>query len=398
MQANCYVTVATRSHLAQVAVLAESLHRAEPDSTLYVYLAERNTDDIPMLPGQCVMRALPEMGLADGEKLAFQYDAMSLCCALKPRAVRDVLRRDGCDWCVYVDSDMQVFASISDIVLPPLNEASVLLTPHVLQADSVTDPLKVLRSGVYNAGLFAVKDDAAGRAFLDWWSERTQDRCIGDPFAGLVHDQRWLDLAVGLFPGVRAVRHPGLNVGHWNLHEKALSRRQDQWWVAADHRLAVFHFSGVEAGRVSRFLGDEDALPGIEAARELAATYLQTRSGYEQRYPSSEPYSFARFASGAMIDWSMREVLRQGQVSSEQPFHEEKRIRAAAEGAGIRLRRANITRLVESASDCQNLLQRLEAHAIVGPVWRLVRRFINPGLSLDRDRQPSAKAAENPSR
>ena len=64
---------------------------------------------------------------------------------------------------------------------------------------------------------------------------------------GYVGDQRWLDLVPGMFDGVRVVRHPGWNVGRWNLDGRPLTSVNGEWRVGGEP-LVFFHFSGLLSG------------------------------------------------------------------------------------------------------------------------------------------------------
>jgi hypothetical protein len=68
----------------------------------------------------------------------------------------------------------------------------------------------------------AVGDGPEARGFLAWWRARLARHCELEVARGLHHDQGWVDLAPGFVQDCHLLRDPGVNVGHWNLDERAL--------------------------------------------------------------------------------------------------------------------------------------------------------------------------------
>jgi hypothetical protein len=92
-----------------------------------------------------------------------------------------------------------------------------LQTPHLTgELDEGYHPteLDILRSGVYNLGFLGLTRSQETMRFLKWWQVRLHDRCLVDLNRGLFVDQRWMDLAPGLFDGVFVLRDPGCNVAY----------------------------------------------------------------------------------------------------------------------------------------------------------------------------------------
>ncbi len=390
-----YYTVATRSYLAGVSVLAGSLATHCPDAHLYVYLVERRSvaADTPKLPDNCSLISVEEIGVPDWTRFSFQYDAMSLCCALKSRAAIDLLERVSCSFVAYLDNDTKVFGNLTRTLIQIFAEqsGSVWLTPHLKQCVGAPNVTSILRGGVFNAGFFAIRNDGGGRKFLAWWSECTETECISDPMRGVMHDQRWLDLSASCFDFVRTITHAGINVGHWDLHEKAFSQRDGKYYVGHGSELLLYHFSGVQLGTVSKyFLGSEEEILGIRIVREILEVYLEEQSRAATEFPAVVQYSFAQFSSGETITAEIREVVRLGLVDFADPFDHPTEIKTAAETHSTEILLANITHTTQAAFRAVDLVARLRRHPIIGGVWRFVAKFINHSLDprrLSEDRE-----------
>jgi hypothetical protein len=97
---------------------------------------------------------------------------------------------------------------------------------------------------------------------------------IYEPSTGRFVDQIWLDLVVAERYGFAPLLDPGLNVGYWNLSERALSREGSAWLVN-QQPLRFFHFSGFDAKRLTgrrRFTPSEAHLAIAEEYQDRLRT------------------------------------------------------------------------------------------------------------------------------
>jgi hypothetical protein len=99
-----------------------------------------------------------------------------------------------------------------------------------------------MAAGVYNLGYIGISRPLEG--MLDWWAERLRRDAIIDVERQLFTDQRWIDLAVGIFqPHIE--RSTAYNVAYWNLDQRTMHRDGETWFVD-DEPLRFFHFSGYD--------------------------------------------------------------------------------------------------------------------------------------------------------
>jgi hypothetical protein len=321
-------TVVTRSHLGDARVLASMLRRWNPGARCLVLVVDAGREDVKGLGRvegmECV--ALEELGLPDERAFCFQYSAFELCNALKPWFMRWVRQRSEGAAIVHLDSDVGVFASLEDFI-GWVRSCDVLLTPHVTvdyPADGCIPKRRILGFvGVYNAGVVGVGPGEEGMRFLDWWAGETLHGALDAPSDGMFADQKSLDFVPSLFPGSVICRHPGVNLGHFNLHARRLERRGAEWWVEGE-RLLLGHFTSVDYERLE-FLPplDRPLIRQQPLVKEWLREYAEERKRNGAGEDRKLGYGLARFTDGTPILPATRRVFRQAWLAgrpSGDPF------------------------------------------------------------------------------
>jgi hypothetical protein len=82
-----------------------------------------------------------------------------------------------------------------------------------------------------------------GQALIKWWRRKLYDECIMDQSRGYFVDQKWMNLSICHFDNYRIDKHLGLNVAHWNLHERTITASDEGYEVNGCVPLVFFHFS-----------------------------------------------------------------------------------------------------------------------------------------------------------
>lgn len=233
-----------------------------------------------------------------------RYSPAELCFALKPFLI-DRLLEEGHEQVHYVDADCHAHAGLG-LLVEDLHAADLLLTPHFatpIPDDGRTPAaLTILRAGAFNAGYLGVCATPKGREFARWLSSMTERQAHNRPDAGMCGDQRWLDLAPALFPGLAICRRPGANVGYWNLHERLLARDQKGRFTVDGEPLLFFHFSGFDFAkpdRLSRHQNRHALMPG-QALQALVGEYLDhLRCAGLMRLPRPD-FGYRRIIGGVL--------------------------------------------------------------------------------------------------
>lgn len=314
MSTRAACTIVAGNYLAQASVLRSSLGRVHPEVGFTTLVVDAGPADLAIKGVGRVLRP-GDLGIPPTvlRTMIAIYDVMELSTALKPFLLRKLLA-EGATSAAYVDPDIEFYDRI-DEAWEGAERAGFALTPHVL-APYPDDGLEVgerevMLAGIFNLGFIAVSPAADG--VLTWWGDRLRTQAISDPWAALFTDQRWIDWVPG-FADPYVSRDPGLNVAHWNLHERPIARSADAW-TAAGQPLRFFHFSGHDPAtpwvltkhatrRPRTLLSDHPDLVRLFA--EYDARLQEARL----EFPADRPYGHLTLSTGLRPDAAVRRFYR----------------------------------------------------------------------------------------
>lgn len=335
-------TIVSPNYLPYARTLAQSYTALHPEQSFFVCIVADLEDATPFrgLGFEPVM--LPEIGLADLRGEAMKYEILELNTNVKPTFLRFLLDAHGLDTLVYLDPDIFVYARLDPVFAALDAGACLALTPHMTSPvwdGKVPGEQEMLFNGTYNLGFAAVTASPASRAVLAWW----EARCLGAGFSegrtGLFVDQKWMNLAPGLFEDVAILRDPGLNMAFWNLHERSLAHGAVLSPYADPVPLRFFHFSGIDvrdpamlSRNTDRFtLADRPDLAEIFAAYKAAVI---ANSGHPAE---SLPYGFDRLSDGTALNRLARRIYaaRQAMFAGGDPFDSKGRFALFAKEKGL---------------------------------------------------------------
>jgi hypothetical protein len=276
------LTVATISHVPQALVTLNSARRKAPDAGYHLFVLDATADSINKLPAILGDFASginffgpydlgPEK---DGFLAAFQYyNPVEMSCLAKYVGLSHILRTSPADTFVYADADILVLSEFSGAV-GEIGDGVILATPHQFGTTSDAKEHEFLLYGWLNAGLFCIRRDSQTQPLLDWLVHRVSRRGFYAPQYGMSADQTWFSSLPFVFPdATRISRHPGLNVGYWNLEQRQLTRSIGEFQINGSPLLA-FHFSGFnpeQPSMLSKYF-DLEVKPG-SLLDELCRTY-----------------------------------------------------------------------------------------------------------------------------
>lgn len=310
-------TIIARNYAAHARVLARSLAATNRNDRFSVLVIDETEDYLDPANEPFELIRLDEIGLPDPERMAAFYNVLELSTAVKPWLLRHLLDRDGVDTVTYLDPDIRVENSLAEVACRA-REHGAVLTPH-LTAPLPRDGRKpneaeIMVAGSFNLGFIALSADGSiAGPLLDWWSERLEDQCLIDPTNGLFVDQRWIDLAPGIWPGINVLRDPAYNIAYWNLPQRRLDIVGDGYQVEGEP-LRFFHFSGYDPRRpeeLSKYQNRITLRANAALSRicdEYGAELLE--QGFEETISWS--YGWNSAADGMALDEITRELYRQG--------------------------------------------------------------------------------------
>lgn len=303
-------TIIAKNYLPAARTLIRSIARTDPGLRWVVLVIEPLDGYIDPEKQPFEILQLSDLRIPDIHALCMRYTLTELATAVKPRLLKLLFERTGCDNLLYLDPDILVLNSLEP-VYARLARSSILLTPHITRpvVDRATpSELTHLRCGLYNLGFLGVANTAAADGMLDWWEKHLFESCYFRPQQGVFVDQKWMDLVPLLFPDVGIVSDPGWNVAFWNLQERHIKLGTQM--SANGEPLRFFHFSGYDAGQpdaISKFQ-DRFEMTKIGAVARLFSLYrtLLLEEGHAEA--SAWPYFYNSFDNGVPVTLFVRDL------------------------------------------------------------------------------------------
>lgn len=301
------------NYLAKARVLATTLKKHHPDWTIHACLCDREPDgfvfDLETEPFDAVTWA-DDLDIPLLSGWLFGHDVVELCTAVKGTMLRMLLQR-GAEKVIYLDPDIGVLGSLQPLV-DMLDQHDVLLTPHQLDPDVkrhaiVDNEICSLQHGIYNLGFAAVANRRDGPRFADWWEQRLLGWCHDSVATGIFVDQKWCDLAPGLFDHLHVLRDPGYNVASWNLSQRRVTITPAGDILVNGQPIRFFHFT--KLGPVGDTMTQKYARGNFEVYELWAWYRRQVRQHEEKRIPKAW-WAFGRYANDEKIRREDRLMFR----------------------------------------------------------------------------------------
>ncbi|MBU6148253.1 MAG: hypothetical protein KGP10_08805 [Actinomycetales bacterium] len=316
-----FFTSVNNAYLSKISVLGESLGRHHPDAHRVLALLDEPPAGITPADVNFDEFFLPhQLGMPELERWLFGLTVVEACTAQKGIVMTDLLNRPGCEGVVFLDPDIEVFSRLVEVE-QGLTENSVLLTPHLTHPETTAlaiedNEIAALTYGVFNIGFLALAPTDMGRAFTDWWRERLLTYCVADVERGLFTDQRWVNLAPGLFDEVAVLRHDGYNVATWNVSQRQLHKRGRDYTVNGVP-LRFVHFSGLDSGSHARMLDRYAGRGSVLSA--LSASYQRQVAAHAARIGPVGPWRYGVLRDGTRVEPEWRTRFRLDPVLRARP-------------------------------------------------------------------------------
>ncbi len=321
-------TIVSPNYLGFARTLAASYLAHHPGHRFFVLIVADAVDPAAFhaaapTPDPFTPVFLPQLGLPDLRSIAMLYDILELNTNVKPTFLKHLLATYPIDKLTYLDPDIFVHAPLVP-VFTALDACDAVLTPHMTTPvfDGHTPSEQdILYNGTYNLGFFAIRRSPGAARILDWWERRCLDLGFSEGRSGLFVDQKWMNLAPGLFENIAILRHPGCNMAFWNLHERYLAQSATGYVVNRTESLCFFHFSGITPSDPTQLSKNTDRFtlatrPDLQPLFDAYRAALQAAAD-----PTRErlPYGFAAFSDGTAVTRLSRRIYAQHRAHFPQP-------------------------------------------------------------------------------
>lgn len=272
-------TVSDAGYLPRLFALIESLEREEPgsyrlhvaclDATAHAALARLANPRVLPLAGDELERADPALAAVRPTRTTSEY-----AWTLKASLVRFLLERDpALDVVAYLDGDLFFFAPARALV-EELGEGAALIHRHNF---SPACARLEAQSGPYNAGMVAFRNDARGRAVVDWWRERCLEWCFNRFEDGRFADQTYLAEWRQRFAGVVETPRLGVGTALWSHGNAAVAPGPGGAPHIGGERIVFFHMHGFGAVRPGVYVPSKDLFyqPTLALVRHCYLPYVK---------------------------------------------------------------------------------------------------------------------------
>jgi hypothetical protein len=300
-------TVVNASGLPRARLMAASVKRSMPGTTVVVCLVERSpVEPLPDIDRIVIAKDISAfIGFRDFDSYLFKFNSLQCATAMKGQLISYLLKAFPAEeQIVYLDPEMYVFQPFNEI-WQMLSNYDIVLSPHHLETSDPWDcsrEIGTLQDGTFSSALVAVRNSAEGRHFADWWVKMTSGDFHEQP-QGLYIDQPYLN-SVPIFYHAGILRHPGYNLAFWNLHEhcRQLYWVEDQYFMTdwtSFHCANFNNYAGLLDSNMNTFIPDNWV---------YAQMWKNYKQDLEPLLPRHSPFSWSYdfFYSGEKISDATR--------------------------------------------------------------------------------------------
>ena len=334
-QAAAACTIISPNYLPFARTLAQSYRAHHPTHQFFVLIVASATDPTPFLSPDYQTILVGDLPLENLRREAMKFDLLELNTNVKPTFMKHLLRPtysletlSSTSTPTYSSTPRStpVFAALDQGASrrphPPHDR------PRLRRPNSPSEqdhPLqRHLQPRLHRscaACTESVSDPQPGG------SARCLDLGFSEGRTGLFVDQKWMNLAPGLFPHVQILRHPGCNMAYWNLHERRVTTYPARTLTGSAEAptvnntvpLCFFHFSGItpdDPASLSKYT-NRFTLADRPDLQPLFAAYKSTLLANSNRKAEAVPYGFDQLSDGTAVTRLARRIYA-GRIAEAQ--------------------------------------------------------------------------------
>ena len=304
-----FFTSICSNYLPKAMTLAGSVKRHCKDARFVLCLVERDAPDVATsYPHFDEVVLAKDAGWDNFDRFMFRHAIVEASTAVKAQFMLNLIERHPAESkFVYLDPDVLVYSDLVELERL-LDDASIVLCPHLLRPGNIDMEISSLAHGCYNLGFLGIRRAKNSHDFLSWWAERLFQFCYDDMSRGIFTDQRWVDLAPCFFD-VSILKHHGYDFATWSLLNSDL-REVDGAYVINGNPLRFIHFSGLDSGTIDKAIGWWLTKDNRATFVKLYGEYKQLLAAHGQATLGKLPWSYANYADGRKIGNDARVAYR----------------------------------------------------------------------------------------
>lgn len=292
MNDKTFLAVATLSHLFQTLVAIESARQHCLFQSIYLFVPDAPTKVVDQLlnSNQSLFKDIHVFGPdhIDDPHARFRntfsyYNVFEAVNLAKYVALQHVIKQNDCGTIiVFSDGDTFYTGSIDETVLKA--KTAITIFPHLNAPATIDREHDIMTHGWINGGLMLVRKSVPETdLMIEWLIDRISKRGFLAPELGMFVDQLWVSALPQLFPNAVTIdRNPALNVAYWNLSERPIDFKGNDYTVL-QQPLVMFHFSGFDPKNPKQLSNHAQiAIPQGSALEKLARVYSERLAHFKK--------------------------------------------------------------------------------------------------------------------
>jgi hypothetical protein len=247
-------TICSNNYLSQAVVLKESFLAHHRGYEFFIGLVDDIAEIENIFPDLEGIVPVSFLDISEFNKMSNRYNITELNTSVKPFYFEYFFAKLKSEWVIYIDPDIFVYNRFEEVEDFLSKGAEVVLTPHLLSPVGEGD-ISYIREGVFNLGFVAFSKSQRVFEFIKWWQKKLIDQGFFSYSKNLFYDQLWMNLSISFLRKIKIVYHPGYNIAGWNLFERKVIVKDQQYFVNDEEtKLVFFHFSGVSFQNSDKFI------------------------------------------------------------------------------------------------------------------------------------------------
>lgn len=235
-----YCTYFDRNYIIKGLTMYYSLKKHNPGVKLWVLCMDKYTQDLLYRLNEKNIEILPLSDFEDEQLLNAKKNRSKIeyywtCTPSLPLYLFN--KNKEYDYCVYIDADMMFYSSY-DPLFKEMGNKSIYIVEHRYPKDQ---QYRNNRSGRFNVGILAFKNNREGLTCLKLWRRQCLDWCFWREEEGKMGDQMYLNAWPKLYRGLVISKNLGVNAAPWNIMQYRVSREFGRVKID-ENDLMCYHF------------------------------------------------------------------------------------------------------------------------------------------------------------
>jgi len=206
-------------------------------------LKEIGFDHLEIIPIKELIRHCPKLRKAKKNRTTIEF--YFTCTAPLMRHLLQKKKKG--DSLTYIDADCYFFSS-PKLIHDMEQKAPIAITPHRFPARIKDREIY----GKFNVGWITFRKTKEGWACVKQWEQECLEWCFDRLEGNRFGDQKYLDTWPRRYPGLKILKHDGINCAPWNVENSKIHIHTSDITINRQP-LVFYHFHGLKWGSLQKF-------------------------------------------------------------------------------------------------------------------------------------------------